>query len=250
MVFGQLVRSMCVRFVCGSMLMSAVVAGLGGIVSDTTDAQFSCFLAAAVSTTAFYHYMTIVALRAPREKPATPAQALFAEGVIDSIRMSDWLATLPGLIIDLHIIAGNHTKYFPVGWSVFLLLLMVALGAFVRFGTDELAPTRRSDWLVRILGVIAFLGAVVCLVLVLLNLLVDLDHESSGYIFAFTLPWIGYGLVALASITVRQYTATTPLWLSIAKDVVYGTLDVWSKAVFAMWVASRALGKAGAVFAF
>lgn len=251
LLFGSVARSLAVRFVAGSMLLSAIFSGLVAFSAPTTEAQFSCALASAVSVVAFYHYTKIVELRTPKEKPITLAQQTFNEAAVDAVRHSDWLATLPALIIDIHAVAGGHTKYFSVGWSVFLLLFMVALGGFLRFGTDELAPSRSNDWAVRILGVISFLCAWICLVVVLLNLLVDLEHEDSEWVYAFSLPWAFYGILALASIITRQFLPTGyPLALSIFKDVSFGVLDVWSKASFALWVGAKAHGKVDAVFGF
>jgi hypothetical protein len=250
-LFASIVRSLTVRFVAGSMMLSGAFSALSGLVAPTTDGQFSCALAAAVCFVACYHYMAIVGVRAPRDKPATAAQQIFNEGLVDSIRHSDWLATLGALVIDLHVIAGGHTKFFAVGWSVFALVLMVALGGFVRFGCDELAPSRANDWAVRALGVLAFLCAWVCLVLVLCNLLIDLESEDRDYLYAFSLPWVAYGCIAVAAIVTRQFLPTGyPLALSVIKDVLYGVLDVWSKSSFALWVGAKALGKADAVFGF
>jgi hypothetical protein len=250
-LFAVVVRSLAVRFVSGSMLLSGIFAGIAAFSATTTDAQVSCALASAVALTAAYHYFAIVALRAPKDKPATLAQQAFNETQVDAVRHSDWLATLGALIIDLHVLAGGHTRLFGVGWSVFFLVLMVGFGGFLRFGCDELAPSRSSDWTVQVLGVLSFLGAWICLVLVLLNLLLNLEHEDSDWIYAFSLPWAFYGFIALASIITRQFAPIGyPLALSMFKDVAYGALDVWSKANFALYVGAKALGNLDTVFGF
>ena len=250
-LFASIVRSLAVRFVSGSMLLSGVYSAMAGFSAASADAQFSCALAAAVCFVATYHYFAIVAIRAPREKPPTDAQQVFNEAQVDAVRHSDWLATLGALVIDLHVLAGGHAKFFSPGWSSLLLVLMVALGGFTRFGTDELAPSRSNDWAVRTLGVVAFLGAGVCLVVVLCNLLIDLEHEDKNFILACSLPWIAYGVIAVAAIVTRQIAPVGyPLALSVIKDLLYGVLDVWSKASFALWVGSKALGKVDAAFAF
>ena len=64
-LFAVVVRSLAVRFVSGSMLLSGIFAGIAAFSATTTDAQFSCALASAVALTAAYHYFAIVALRAP-----------------------------------------------------------------------------------------------------------------------------------------------------------------------------------------
>ena len=251
--FGVVVRSLAVRFVAGSMLLSGVFSGLCAVVATTASDRFSCGLAAAVCLVAFYHYSAIVKLREPKLKPPSPVEAVFAENQVASLRHSDWLATLGALVIDMHSILGGNTAWFSVSWSVFLLVLMVALGGFVRFGADELAPSSRGrDTIVLILGALCFLAAWVCLVLVFGNLLVGASsHANFNMVLTFVIPWIGYGAIALASIITRQfYPYGYPLGLSITNDVLYGVLDVWSKSSFAMWVGSKALGKEEAIFGF
>jgi len=134
--------------------------------------------------------------------------------------------------------------FSPV-WSSVLLVLMVTLGAFVTLGTDDLARSNgKNNTLVRIVGLIAFLLAWVCLVIVLCNLLIDLEHVDKNYIFAFSLPWVFYGLVAVVCVLAQQfYSVAYPVWLSLFKDSTYAILDLWSKALFGIWIGSRAFGK-------
>lgn len=248
--FGAIVRSLAVRFVAGSMLLSAVFSGGCAIVATTPSDQFSCALASAVCAVAYYHYGALVKLREPKLKPSNAVEAVFDEAKADACRHSDWLATLGALVIDLHSLLDNHTAWFGVGYSVLMVVLMVALGGFVRFGCDELAPSRERDTLVRVLGVMCFLAAWVCLVLVFCNLLIgSTSHANYNMILLFVLPWVGYGAIALASIAVRQfYPLGYPFGLSVAKTILYSVLDVWSKASFAMWVGARALGKEDLIF--
>jgi hypothetical protein len=232
------------------MLLSGVFSGACAIVATVPSDQFSCALASAVTLTAYYHYQALVKLREPKLKPPNAVDAVFDEAKVDALRMSDWLATLGALTIDLHSLLDNHTAWFGVSWSVFLVVLMVAFGGFVRFGCDELAPSRSNDWTVRALGVVAFLCAWVCLALVFCNLLIGAtDHANYNTVLLFVLPWSLYGLIALASIVTRQvYPYGYPFGLSISKDVLFGVLDVWSKSTFAMWVGTKALGKDDLIF--
>lgn len=151
------------------------------------------------------------------------------------------------LLMELHSMVGWHTKYFPVTVSVILVELMVVIGSYVRLGVDELAPPRKkgADLFLRASGLVAFLVAWILLALVLCNLLVDsaAHDKSGGYVWAFSLPWIGYGVVAAVAIVVRQFvTEGYPEWLSVFKDVAYGSLDNWSKGVFAFYVVADVLG--------
>lgn len=138
---------------------------------------------------------------------------------------------------------------------------MVTLGAYTRFGTDELVPIRKDqrnslDGFGRLTGLLAYLLACVCLFFVLYNLLADLTSHTdttNGWIYGFSLPWIAYGVVPLVASLVRQfYPNEYPESLSVFKDVAYGALDIWSKAVFGAWVGAHdpvwALQLTGTVF--
>lgn len=162
--------------------------------------------------------------------------------------------TLLPLVIDLHLMVDKHTALFSIAWSSILVQVMVALGAFTRLGTDELVP-RRGDGkgvdAMMVLGLITFFLSFGCLGLVLYNLLGDLETDPSvGWVYAFSLPWILYGVVAIVAIVWRQFQPEGyPEALSLFKDVCYGTLDVWSKATFALWICSKALGIQDVLFA-
>jgi hypothetical protein len=147
----------------------------------------------------------------------------------------------------------KHTALFSLSWSGMLVQVMVALGAFTRLGTDELVPRRDGKGVdaMMVIGLLAFFLSWVCLALVLYNLLGDLETDhSSGWVYAFSLPWILYGVVAIASIVWRQFQPHGyPEALSIFKDVAYGALDVWSKATFSLWICSKALGMNDIFFA-
>lgn len=135
---------------------------------------------------------------------------------------------------------------------------MVILGAYTRFGTDELVPLRNdqkgslADGFARLTGLVAFVLASVCLTFILYNLLGNVNGDNdptNGWIYAFTMPWAGYGAMTMLAIFVRQWRPEGyPEWLSVAKDLVFGALDVWSKAVFGVWVGMKALGKVDPIF--
>lgn len=160
------------------------------------------------------------------------------------------------MIVDLHILAGEHTALFPIGWSPILCILMVAFGSFTRLGTDELVPpskaTRNNDLAVRTAGLVAFVLSSICIFFVLYNLLYGLEPDpSNGWVAAFSLPWIGYGIVTAIAIVWRQFQPNGySEALSIFKDVAFGALDTWSKASLAFYIGMRALGAEALMFGF
>ena len=150
--------------------------------------------------------------------------------------------------------------WFGIPWAVVLIVTMVALGGYTRFGTDELVPIRKDqrnsllDGFARLTGLLAFAAASLCLFFVLFNLLANVSEDNdptNGYVYAFSLPWIAYGVVSIAAMLVRQfYSEGYPESLSVFKDVAYGGLDIWSKASFGVWVGCKAVGLTDPVFAF
>lgn len=260
-------RASAMRVVAGSMLLGAVFSAIAALVATDAKDRVSCALSTAVCIVAWYHYMKLtkireqegsrVTLAKPGEVPsgqAAPLKWSWLELVTDAVRYSDWSVTLPPLVVELHLMIDGHTHLFSVAWSCLFVVLMVALGAFTRLGTDELVPPAKNEnaTLARAVGFFTFLGSCVCLFFVLFNLLGGLDDDpSNGWVFAFSLPWIGYGIIALLAIVWRQLDASGyPEALSVTKDLLFGMLDVWSKAVFAFFVASKALGYNQLFFGF
>jgi hypothetical protein len=259
-------RSAMLRVVAGSLALAACVALSTSIVSATGDDRLSCALSFATCAVAFYHYSKLISIReqtamrvklsAPGAVPsgqATELKLSWQELNCDAVRYSDWMVTLLPLVIDLHLIVGRHTALFSIAWSVVLVQVMVALGSFTRLGTDELVPRRDGGGLdgMIIFGITTLLLSFGCLVLVLYNLLGNLENDpSGGWVYAFSLPWVLYGVVAVVSIVWRQMQPSGyPEALSIFKDVSYGALDVWSKAMFTLWICSKALGMNDVLFA-
>ena len=172
----------------------------------------------------------------------------------DAVRYSDWTVTLPPLIIDLHLMVDAHTALFNVSWSVILCVAMVLLGAFTRLGTDELVPQPRGQEggpdCAMLLGIISFCLSFGCLALVLYNLLGDIENDpSSGWVYAFSIPWTAYGVVSFIAIVWRQVSSDGyPEFLSILKDLIFGGLDIWSKCGLAFFVSTKAFGINTVVF--
>lgn len=266
------VRATILRVVSGSLLLSGIFVGcvalaLNDVASMKT--RLSCSLSCATSLVAFYHYQKLLSIREqggtrvtlskPGDVPMGQAVELklsWQELAADAVRYSDWLVTLTPLIVDLHVMADLHVSLFPVAWSPILCSIMVLLGSFTRIGTDELVPpsgeTTGHDMFVRIAGVAAFCLSSVCLFFVLYNLLHDLNPDPShGWCGAFSLPWIGYGLVTIVSFVWRQIEPEGyPEALSVFKDVAFGALDTWSKAMFGIYIGTSALKNEDLMFVF
>lgn len=170
--------------------------------------------------------------------------------------------TLPFLVAELHLLLHGAVEpaWFGVPWATLLTCAMISLGAYTRFGTDELVPIRKDqknsllDGFARLSGVISFVLASVCLVLILYNLLANVTKDNDptgGWVYAFSIPWAAYGLISIVAMVARQvYPEGYPETLSVFKDISYGSLDVWSKAVFGVWVGSKALGNTDPIFSF
>ena len=155
------------------------------------------------------------------------------------------------MIVDLHVVIGVEPYLFPASVQPLLLVLMVMLGSFVRLGLDELAPG--VTILAKILGSLAFVVATILLAFVLVNLLGNafpIPTMAAGWVAALSLPWICYGLVSILAMIWRQFSkpGKYPEALSVAKDVLFGILDTWSKATLAYFCAMKALGKEDLMF--
>jgi len=267
--FPVFIRATAMRVVTGTLLLSGLFVGCAALTVDDATKTLSCALSCATSIVAFYHYTKLVSIREqggtritlskPGDIPMGQPPALklaWQELAADAVRYSDWIVTLTPLIVDLHILNGQQTALFPIAWSPVLCILMVVFGAFTRIGTDELIPpstaTKSNDGVVRVAGLISFVLSAVCLFLVLYNLLYgSKNDQSNGWAAAFSLPWVGYGIVAMVAIVWRQFQPDGyPEALSVFKDVGFGALDVWSKAVFAFYIGSNALGADGLLFGF
>jgi len=273
--FPVFFRSASCRVVSGSMMLSGIASALACIVTDLPESRVGCALSTAVSLVAFYHYGKLISIRdqsgsrvslsKPGDVPMGQDTSLkigWQEMAADAVRYSDWGVTLVFLVVELHLLLHGavEPKWFGIPWAVTLTVSMIALGAYTRFGTDELVPIRSDqkksllDGFARLSGLLAFALACVCLFFVMYNLLGNVttaNDPTGGWIFAFSIPWVGYGVVSIVSMIVRQmFSEGYPEALSVFKDIAYGTLDVWSKAVFGVWVATKALGVNETVFSF
>ena len=61
--YPSFLRAAVCRIVAGSMLLSAVFCAICSITAPSTHGQFSCAMAAAVNFVAYYHYVSLLAVR-------------------------------------------------------------------------------------------------------------------------------------------------------------------------------------------
>jgi len=243
------IRSTVLRAAAGSLLFAAIVSFVAALNADTSEDRFECGLATAINLVAFYHYSRMLAIR----ELSLPGQT--AEMAIEAVRLSDWFVTLPPLVIEIHMLLGGYTKWFTPPTAALLLSAVIALGAFVRLGTDELAPPTKmstnSDAIVRFIGFVMFFAAFALLSVVLCNAFVDLPSDPmGGWTWAFAFPWLGYGVVAAIGIISRNVWTDYSDGLSLFKDFSYSALDLWSKAAFGLFIATKSLGQQEKLFHF
>ena len=242
------VRTSALRACAGALLLAAVIAITAAITTDVLQERLECALCGSICTVAFYHYLKMIDVR------ETLKSGLDAEMAIEAIRLSDWFVTLPPLVLELHLMLNGYTKWFNPPISAMMLSGVVSLGAFVRLGADELAPSKAStDWdtIVRLVGFICFIAAFGLLAVVLCNAFVDLPVDpQGGWAYAFSIPWLAYGIVAALGIFWRNVYPGYSEGMSIFKDVAYGTLDGFCKAIFTLYVASKALENNNLFFGF
>ena len=99
-------------------------------------------------------------------------------------------------------------------------------------------------------GLVALLGSCAIFVLLELELFLASDGIPDHVLFrSFFLIWVGYPIVFIGCIFWRidktDEAGTGGLFnprLSVAKDLLYAMLDVWSKGVFAMWSVHTVFG--------
>lgn len=226
-------------FMFTAFLLSAS-AFVSHVHAGNTHSSYIAALSVVITLVAAYHYHEILAVRT-HGTGMTFAQT---EVVVDGLRHSDWLVTLPVLVLKLYSLIGNSKDAFfvkdNVELSALLAMLMVLLGGFATLGLQG-----NVVWQVGYNGAQTVIHIVLYAAswLILAGLLVDLEsvHSASnaeGVIRSFYWVWIGYGIISTGSALAKKTRYTEEL--SIFKDVGYALLDLWSKAIFAWYTASLA----------
>lgn len=213
-------QDIAVRAALGSLLAGVVLNVLAALIflpvrSAGEDRLSNCALNAAVCAVAAYHYNALSRL----VHDASASNGRMPDGYVsaslerrkDGIRYSDWLITLPLLTVDLYLIAGGSGRWLTQAYAAALAALLIALGAFERFGTDQMAPARdargAADLCARVAGGVSFLFAFAILVLLIVDVALgsrDRAPEKESTVLAFILPWIAYGVVELVCIVLRM----------------------------------------------
>lgn len=240
-VFGDAMRTNLVRVVAGGMLLSATASALA-VTTFQHDAHSApktaaCAVSAAICLVAFYHYAKIIDLR--RHSHAT------ADQHVDAVRYSDWLVTLPALALEINLVRHADDIHAALDETTIwagCLAGVVLLGGTARFGTDEFAPPPSEDPDRRkqvqqnvYLGMFAY-----ALAFGLLIFITTQAHDKN-YNLTFILPWFAYGFLASVVGFANYNGQMDHQSLNTTKDVGYGLLDLWSKAVLGLWTTAKAM---------
>jgi hypothetical protein len=239
---------------CGAaQLLCAIVTTVAAITTTVPEMKFPCGMAAAVCYVVFYHYEQLISIRALPN--VAYGGEIGTEIAIDAVRYNDLVVTLPSLSIQLHVLHDGHWHMFSPSISALLMTASVLLIAFVRIGTDELVPgtPTKKDIMIRIVGWIMFILGSCMPGVVMINIFTDVPIKfKDEWMYAYSIPYLAYGLVASAGIAWRQLFVQEysqyPEYLSLVKDALFAGLDTWCKAMFSLYIASKALGVDKTVF--
>lgn len=269
-------RSTGMRVVAGSMLIACACCALtafahfstslqtltlsannsAAITISATDStrQTNCKLLAnalgfGICYVAYYHYTQIIAVRRAHSDETEPNKL---ENHADAVRYSDWLVTLPalGLKVSLIVHQEQHATVQKDGWMWPLLLAVTVLcGAIARFAFGGFEKFLRLTALGQATFCLIYATAWFTLVYMLFigpdsfRAQNEIEERVPG-IFVYT--WIAYGVLNLGEILVCLiapdfYSNHKFPTISTLKDILYGALDVWSKAMFGIWACAASL---------
>ena len=231
---GLMVSAM---FLSVGAFLTYVEAGAAG-----QSGAYNAGLSTIITLVAAYHYRAILMARAGGAGLSKRDEEL----EVDGLRHSDWLVTLPLLVLKLYSVIINPERellFDNPELSALMAMLMILFGAVARLALDWGLSFEDMGQMQRIFVFLCYLVSVGILVV----LLIDLgghqaDSTSPSLIWSFFLVWIGYPIVAIGSFLMRSTNGADSEWLSLFKDISYALLDLWSKAVFAWWTASHAFG--------
>ena len=242
-------RAFLLRATFAFMLSASLLSGaafLSHVQAGNTHSSYITALSVIITLVAAYHYREILKVRTHRYKDMS---AKTTELVADGLRHSDWLVTLPLLVLKLFALINNSKDTVIVEdnapLSAFLAMLMVLLGGFARLGLEGNVWMGGCNGGQNIISWILYLGSWIILVLILIDLgSAQSDSGQPSVIWSFFLVWPGYGIIACGSVLVRHswMESKYPEYMSFLKDIGYALLDLWSKAIFAWYTASAAYG--------
>jgi len=282
LVAQEVTRAYVMRIVAVFMFAAGALSAAAFLALPLNDKEkWPTALGAVINLIAAWHYKRLADLREqhdPQSKKwemvnSSVDQHAVQEFYVDGVRFSDWTVTLPLLVLKLYAYIGRsyngeaagpgneyHGIHVGPETAAWLAALMIGLGAFVRLGTDDFAEWRVLTggfncgsgtvlcW--NLFGLVALLGSCAIFVLLELELFLASDGIPDHVLFrSFFLIWVGYPIVFIGCILWRidktEEAGTGGLFhprLSVAKDLLYAMLDVWSKGVFAMWSVHTAFG--------
>lgn len=240
-----------------AILLAAFVVSLSAlgaaiVAQEGDDSVYVAALGTAIALVATYHYYEIAKIRTNGGsgwvRPGAEPDDEAAELQVDALRMSDWLVTMPLLVLKFYGVLnresfgdGYDSLYTSQNVPVLLSIVMVALGAIVRIGFHNVVANLNSKekelelgWLA-LVGLL-YVGAAACLVLLIVELHAATDGAPhSDLLRSFFLVWVGYPLVDFVSFFVQQCVQSKGGWLwgvAMLRDLAYGMLDAYSKAAF------------------
>ena len=209
-----------------------------------TAGAYTASLSAIITFVAAYHYRAIVKVRTNKDGPALSSRD--EEIAVDGLRHSDWLVTLPLLVLKLYHVIHNPTQdlvFDNAELSALMSILMILLGAIARLALDWGLSFREMGDVQRIFVIACYVVSIALLIVLLIDLSSAMSgSEAPGIIYSFFFVWIGYPVVAIGSFMARSCGDDNAPWFTLSKDVAYALLDTWSKGIFAWWTASRCFG--------
>lgn len=231
-----------------ALMVSAMLLSAGAFLTYTQNGAagqggaYNAGLSTIITLVAAYHYRAILMARVG----AAGLSKRDEELEVDGLRHSDWLVTLPLLVLKLYSVILNPDRELLLDnpeLSALMAMLMVLFGAVARLALDWGLAFEDMGQMQRIFVFACYLVSVGILVVILIDIgSTQADSSSPGLIWSFFLVWIGYPIVAIGSFLMRSTNGADSEWLSFFKDIAYCVLDLWSKAVFAWWTASHAFG--------
>ncbi len=212
------------------LLLTGIAATCTSAATPPPDCTLGAF-AAGVNAVAILHYVRIWMLQ-DKKHAAQSAEKINAAQEIQKQRYSDWLITLPFMVIDLYklLAVRGHESWLPVEAASPLAAIGVGLGYY-----SEGISCESTSF------VVAFAFACAAISVSMAGILVPAfkGRNTSSDLLAvcvLTLPWTLYPIVTL----VRRCSKTMRVNTD-GCDGVYALLDAFCKGGIAFWVAYRSL---------
>ncbi|MAT09491.1 MAG: hypothetical protein CMM02_00645 [Rhodopirellula sp.] len=206
------------------LLSSGVIVALSGVNGEF--GSIEAWLSTAVNAVACCHYYQIYQARRSKEGDESL--------VVDVLRYSDWIVTLPLMAHELRLsvtVANQASEFYLPSWSVSVLAgFTVFFGGVWKFYCRSCRKPRTPDQIV--IGTGAFAASCVCFLLVtvdLLNGLGPIESAARRWLAALTVAWYGYPVVALARRTDKVSETIS--------DFCFAALDTFTKGGLALYAA-------------